>query len=58
MKYTAQDESRVANIAQVEGECYICHETLIKTHLMNKQMCFFDKNVLVEREFYNYSSVL
>ena len=23
---------------------------------MNKQMCFFDKNVLVEPEFYNYSS--
>ena len=27
-------------------------------YLMNKQMCFFDKNVLVESEFYNYSSVL
>ena len=58
MKCTAQDESRVANIAQGEAKCYICHGTLIKTHLMNKQMCFFDKNVLVEPEFYNYSSIL
>ena len=30
MKYTARDESRVANIARGEAECYICHETLIK----------------------------
>ena len=29
MKYTAQGESRVANIAQGEAECYICHKTLI-----------------------------
>ena len=28
MKYTAQAESRVANIF---AECYICHETLIKS---------------------------
>ena len=32
MKYTAQDESRVVNIAQGEAECYICHKTaLIKS---------------------------
>ena len=31
MKYTARDESRVANIAQGEAECYIRHETLIKS---------------------------
>ena len=31
MKYTARDESRVANIARGEAECYICHETLIKS---------------------------
>ena len=31
MKYTAQDESRVANIARGEAECYICHETFIKS---------------------------
>ena len=73
MKYTARDESRVANIARGEVECYICHETLIKscifytnkaavfycilhlpkstkhsslvilTHLLNKQIVFFDK---------------
>ena len=27
MKYMAQGESHVANIAQGEAECYICHET-------------------------------
>ena len=77
MKYTARDESRVANIARGEVECYICHKTLIKscifytnegsalsvllyftltkvstkpdpalvilTHLLNKQIVFFDK---------------
>ena len=26
--------------------------------LMNKQMCFFDKNLLTEPQFYNYSSIL
>ena len=31
MKYTARDESRVANIARGEAECYICHETFIKS---------------------------
>ena len=30
MKYTARDESQVANIARGEAECYICHKTLIK----------------------------
>ena len=30
MKYTARGESQVANIAQGEAECYICHETLTK----------------------------
>ena len=33
MKDTAQGESRVANIAQ--GECYICHETLIKSCILS-----------------------
>ena len=28
------------------------------TRLMNKQMCFFDKNLSIEPEFYNYSSIL
>ena len=31
MKYTARDESRVANIARGEAKCYICHKTLIKS---------------------------
>ena len=31
MKYTAQGESRVANVACGEAECYIFHETLIKS---------------------------
>ena len=26
MKYTAQDESQVVNIARGEAECYICHK--------------------------------
>jgi len=53
MKYTAQDESRVANIARGEAKCYICHKTLIKsyilscntnlTHALNKQTGFFVK---------------
>jgi len=30
MKYTALDESRMANIARGKAKCYICHETLIK----------------------------
>ena len=33
MEYTAQGESRVANIAQ--AECYICHETLTKNCILS-----------------------
>ena len=32
MKYTAQGESRVANIAPGKAECYIFHETLTKNY--------------------------
>ena len=35
MKYTARDESRMANIAQGKAECYICHETHIKSCIDN-----------------------
>ena len=28
------------------------------THLLNKQMCFFDKNVSIEPQFYNYLLVM
>ena len=35
MKYTVQDESQLANIAQGEAECYICHETLIKSCILS-----------------------
>ena len=35
MKYTARDESRVANIARGEDECYICHKTLIKSCMLS-----------------------
>ena len=35
MKYTARDESRVANIAQDEAKCYICHKTLIKSCILS-----------------------
>ena len=34
MKYTAQDESRVANIAQSKAECYICHKILVKSCIL------------------------
>ena len=34
MKYTARDESQVANIAQSKAGCYICHETLIKSCIL------------------------
>ena len=35
MKYTARCESRVANIAQDEAQCYICHETLTKSCILS-----------------------
>ena len=38
MKYTAQDESRVANIAQGKAECYICQKTLIKSCILSYKL--------------------
>ena len=35
MKYTARDESRVANIARDEAEFYICHEAVIKSCILS-----------------------
>ena len=35
MKYTAQGESRVANIAQGKTECYIYHKTLNKSCILS-----------------------
>ena len=35
MKYTAQGDSRVANIAQGKAKCYICHKTLIKSCILS-----------------------
>ena len=35
MKYTAQDESRVASIVQGKAGCYISHTTLIKSSAVN-----------------------
>ena len=35
MKYIAQGESRVVNIAQGKAECYICHETFIKSCIVS-----------------------
>ena len=35
MNYTARGEIRVANIAQGEAECYICHETLTKSCILS-----------------------
>ena len=32
MKYTAQGESRVTNIAQGEAKCYICYEKSCTFH--------------------------
>ena len=58
MKYTARDENRVANIAQGEAECYICHKTLImqelytftqtKWHALSVLLYFTLKDVLTE----------
>ena len=56
MKYTAQDESRVANIALVfgvaniargEAECYICHKTL-----SSRAVYFHTNKVAVFEVFY------
>ena len=41
----------------VRASVYV-HLCMYLTHLMNKQMSFFDKNVLVEPEFYNYLNTL
>ena len=35
MKYTAQDGSRVANVAQDKAKSYICHEILIKSCILS-----------------------
>ena len=35
MKYTAQGESQVANIARGKAKCYICHETLTKSCILS-----------------------
>ena len=35
MKYTAQGESQVANIARGEAKCYICHETLTMSCILH-----------------------
>ena len=35
IKYTAQGESQVANIAQGKAKCYICHETLTKSCILS-----------------------
>ena len=35
MKYTAWGESQVANIAQGEAKCYICHDTLAKKCMLS-----------------------
>ena len=42
MVYTVQGESQMANIAQGKAECYICHETLIKSCIYhtNWWQCF------------------
>ena len=50
MKYTAQDESRVANIAQGEAECYICHRTVIS--LQELYTYFHTNKVAVFQVFY------
>ena len=44
MKYTARGESRVANMVQGEAECYICHETLIKSCILSYKL---NSNVLL-----------
>ena len=59
MKYTARSESRVANIARGEAECYICHETLTKrcipysAKFWGGNFCEFGK-LKVIRQYFNY----
>ena len=42
MKYTARDESRVANIARGKAECYIC-----VTRLSSRAVCLHTNKVAV-----------
>ena len=34
-KYTARGESQLANIAQGQAKCYICHKTLTKSCILS-----------------------
>ena len=49
MKYTARDESRVANIARGEAECYICHSlsAIFVTRLSSRAVYFHTNEVAV-----------
>jgi len=38
MKYTAQGESGVANIAQGEAECHICHKACDTTQVVTNRI--------------------
>ena len=67
MKYTARGESRVANIARGEAECYICHETLIKSSILSYKrsgnalsvlLYFTFKDVLTEGTPLNFSTFI
>ena len=56
MKYTAQGESRVANIAcgkysRGEAECYICHETLTKSCILSYKQSSSALSVLLHFKF-------
>jgi len=52
MKYTARDESQVANIARGEGQCYICHKTLIKSCIFSYKQSGSVLSVLL---YFNYT---
>ena len=48
MKYTAQGESRVANIAgDKAAKCYICHETLTNSCILSYKRSGSALNVLL-----------
>ena len=49
MKYTARDESRVANKARGEVKCYVCHKTLIKS-------CILPNHSSITTNFNQYGS--
>ena len=69
MKYTAQGENRVANIAQVKAKCYIYYETPTISYILSYKrsgsalrvlLYFTLREVLTKytSSFYNYPTTV